>query len=32
MFTSWKPRLIQSDPSKQKYAIIGYIYNQKWRA
>ena len=27
MFADWPSRLTQSDPYKQKYAIICYIYN-----
>ena len=30
MFTNWPHRITQSDPSKQKYAIICYIYNKNW--
>ena len=31
MFTSWPPRLTQSDPSERKYANIFYIYNKNLR-
>ena len=31
MFTTWPPRLTQSDPSEQKYANICYICNMNWR-